>query len=611
MSYKLTVNPYQPGIGTSMSWTSATLINNILTNGVINAGKSIKLYLQRSAIKNNWPLQPHHSNVGTDSAPTPEVGWDTIASWDLAEGNTYVTAYTDNSGAIPSPIFYYRLIAFVDTAGGGVAWNQIDWIPGISTVYVYGAPQWVRMVNPTGSGVAYPSMMDTDFVGNIYICGYFNGTVNFGGTVGTLTATGVDLFIAKYDPTGTITWAKKYGGGGTEQPSALGVDRVTGTIYLATKAVGTVNVGGSDVTAINRNDILLSKYDTNGTFVTQAHFSTAGADAAVIEQVSRIRVDSEGNVYIAGFFTGSCTFHGGIGLEITGGLNFIPSVPPTGSTPPPGFLCTYSQEDSFLTKLDNTFAHIWSKNWNNGGTDFGLGLVIDSSDNPIISGSFQNFINFGGGNILASVNDDAYVAKFSGTDGSFVWAKGLTGGGQDAGNNVAVDSLDNVLLIGYFQSSSFSTGCGSVVKPNGVTNNGFVTLLSGVDGSCAWIKRFASDDFPNGCVAVAADGSEFFTVACTTSGSGTLRILDISGTQNASITTYAGGSVIVKFNAAGLVVWSKAFGGVGATFNVLDAIAGTVNLYFVAYQYGTVDYGNGISTTGNGSGAVALVKLFN
>ena len=66
---------------------------------------------------------------------------------------------------------------------------------------------------PTWSGVAYGttpkfSMVQavaTDASGNVFVTGYFIGTVTFGSTLLTSVGTG-DLFVAKYVPT-TDTWA--------------------------------------------------------------------------------------------------------------------------------------------------------------------------------------------------------------------------------------------------------------------------------------------------------------------------------------------------------------------------------------------------------------------
>ena len=51
--------------------------------------------------------------------------------------------------------------------------------------------------------------MATDPSGNVYITGYFSGSVNFGGA--PLTSSGNDIFLATYASTGKHRWSKGFG----------------------------------------------------------------------------------------------------------------------------------------------------------------------------------------------------------------------------------------------------------------------------------------------------------------------------------------------------------------------------------------------------------------
>src|SRR3954466_12319496 len=63
-----------------------------------------------------------------------------------------------------------------------------------------------------GSGDDIVRSVAADNAGNSYVLGTFNGTVNFnpGGAAVQLTSAGgnADLFLAKYDASGALTWAK-------------------------------------------------------------------------------------------------------------------------------------------------------------------------------------------------------------------------------------------------------------------------------------------------------------------------------------------------------------------------------------------------------------------
>jgi hypothetical protein len=52
----------------------------------------------------------------------------------------------------------------------------------------------------------------TDNSGNIFVTGYFRSTATFGGITFNNFSTLEDIFLVKYDSTGTLLWAKQFGG---------------------------------------------------------------------------------------------------------------------------------------------------------------------------------------------------------------------------------------------------------------------------------------------------------------------------------------------------------------------------------------------------------------
>src|SRR5262245_644926 len=68
---------------------------------------------------------------------------------------------------------------------------------------------WGHKFNANSS--ARPSGVATDAIGDVIVCGYFLGTVNFGGSDLT-SAGGADVFVAAYKSDGTYLWSKRYGG---------------------------------------------------------------------------------------------------------------------------------------------------------------------------------------------------------------------------------------------------------------------------------------------------------------------------------------------------------------------------------------------------------------
>src|SRR5258705_6107415 len=72
--------------------------------------------------------------------------------------------------------------------------------------------QWAKKIGGIGYEVA--KAIAVDAVGNIYITGSFDSTLDFDPGAGgyNLTPTGVeDMFVAKYNQSGSLLWAKRMG----------------------------------------------------------------------------------------------------------------------------------------------------------------------------------------------------------------------------------------------------------------------------------------------------------------------------------------------------------------------------------------------------------------
>lgn len=114
----------------------------------------------------------------------------------------------------------------------------------------------------------------TDSDGNLYIVGRFRKSVTLGGTI-TLTnpSTGTtgDMLVAKYQPDGTIIWAKR-AGGTPHNTFASGNDikihPQTNEVIVLSHSKGPVYYDGELSPAYNGNDeegIILLSYDLDGT----------------------------------------------------------------------------------------------------------------------------------------------------------------------------------------------------------------------------------------------------------------------------------------------------------------------------------------------------------
>jgi len=142
-----------------------------------------------------------------------------------------------------------------------------------------------------------------DAAGNIYVCGSFEGTVNFehpdAPPVTFTSINGPDGFVSKYYPDGHLAWTRifkdsKYGG-----LHHLQLHR-DNQLYLAGGYNGHTDLDpGADsiiVETTNWGDIYTVKFDTDGDMKWVYSFS--GPD---LEGISELTISPEGRVFLMGF----------------------------------------------------------------------------------------------------------------------------------------------------------------------------------------------------------------------------------------------------------------------------------------------------------------------
>ena len=147
-----------------------------------------------------------------------------------------------------------------------------------------GALVWTRIVGTTavdrGQGAAFDSR------GDAYLAG------NTAGTLPTSTnAGGADLFVARYDASGTRTLLKQWGTSGNDGSRDVEVDG-SGNIYVTGTTTGAL--GGQ--TNNGGNDAFVTKLDSSGNVLWTRLFGGVNTDVA-----TALALDAAGNVWIGGY----------------------------------------------------------------------------------------------------------------------------------------------------------------------------------------------------------------------------------------------------------------------------------------------------------------------
>jgi hypothetical protein len=110
--------------------------------------------------------------------------------------------------------------------------------------------------------------------------------------------------------------------------------------------------------------------------------------------------------------------------------------------------------DMFLAKYSGANGgHVWSRALlcTQGGSP--RSIRFDSAKNPLVCGYFYGTCNFGAQTWISAGSWDAFVAKYSST-GTPIWAERFGGTNGDDSYGIAVDSTNYPVITGSFSGSA-------------------------------------------------------------------------------------------------------------------------------------------------------------
>jgi len=155
-----------------------------------------------------------------------------------------------------------------------------------------------------------------DVAGNVLIAGGMAQTIPFGGAAGTLTASGTDAFVAKFDSSLNPLWAHNWGDATTQDMRAIATDS-SGNIFASGLFNGVVTAGGTTLTASGA-DILTMALDSAGNVVSIAKYGdSAGdeSDAIVVNRFASTASGQKDKGVFSGLIAGNVAFSSTITLS--------------------------------------------------------------------------------------------------------------------------------------------------------------------------------------------------------------------------------------------------------------------------------------------------------
>ena len=304
--------------------------------------------------------------------------------------NIYVTGYTD--GGLDTNTNSGRNDAFI------IKYNSS------------GTKQWTKQLGTSsddqGRGVT------TDLSGNIYVT-----RETWGNLYGNTNSGSLDIFLVKYNSSGTKLWTKQLGTSSSDEGRGVTTDS-SGNIYVTGKTGG----GLDGNTSSGGDDMFLVKYNSSGTkqWTKQLGSSEICPVQFVCEEANGVTTDPSGNIYVTGYT------YGGLDGNTNSCDDFL-------------FQCS----DIFLVKYNSSGTKQWTKQLGSSKQEQGKDVTTDSSGNIYVTGTTNGDLD---GN-TSSGGVDIFIIKYN-SSGTKQWTKQLGTSSNDYGRDVTTDSSGNIYVTG-------------------------------------------------------------------------------------------------------------------------------------------------------------------
>jgi uncharacterized delta-60 repeat protein len=476
-----------------------------------------------------------HDNDGTIAGYYVSIDIDPPNLW------TTDTSYT--SSALPKAGHTFHVMA-QDNDGANTSVTSRNF-QVTETTTTPGSLIWAKRAGGTDSDMGYAiSVLSDD---SIVVTGYFSWTATFGpgeeNETVLFSVNREDMFIARYNPNGTLHWARRAGGDHGLAISVLSDDSIVVTGYFSgTATFGTGEVNETVLSSAGWRDIFIARYNLDGT-LSWAKRGGGPSD----DEGCAISVLSDDSITVSGYFggpfEGTATFGPGEGNETV--------------------LSSAGYEDIFIARYNPDGTLHWARHAGGSGADYGYAISVLSDDSITVSGYFHSTATFGLGEVnetaLSSAGDiDVFIARYN-PDGTLHWARHAGGSGADYGYAISVLSDDSIVTSGFFgYAATFGQGEGNETVLSSSGEPDIYIARYNPDGTLNWARRAGGTNYNSGrAISVLSDDS------IVLSGSFYDLVTFGPGEDNETVFSSSGGNdiFIARYNPDGTLHWAKRAGG--------------------------------------------------
>ncbi len=426
-----------------------------------------------------------------------------------------------------------------------------------------------------------------DAVGNSYVYGIFEGSLNFGNAIFLQTQTAVEgYFVAKYAPDGALLWAQKIvapNGGAIysgQNPGGIGTD-AAGNVYISGQLSNvSLDFGGvvlqrSCAGAPMCSDLFVAKYNVDGQvqWVRQA-VGTAGTS----QKATSLVVGTDGTVFLAGNYEGQR-------------LIFDELLSYTGLNTDGMYLARYSPDG---TAISASF-------FDNGNSYSQLEHLAITRQNEVLATGYytDEGLQFGNGISLEPFGSDKnyFIVRYN-AQGEAQKAYNLHSDTYLDLLDVAADTAGHPYVVVDFAANLISGSELVATTPTADDANGILLHLIDSVFSPVVAVQYAGPTYPLANVAVDPH-NRFFVAGYFSDAQLTVGDTMITNQGCDDVLLLGGSNDTLPLN------WARSAGGIGCEA-ILSAYFGRTlatdqlgNLYTVG-SFGDIMQLDGFSKTGNG-----------
>jgi hypothetical protein len=311
---------------------------------------------------------------------------------------------------------------------------------------------------------------------------------------------------------------------GHDTADAVATDSA-GNIFVAGEFTDDLVLGNTTLDSRGSTDTFLIKLSPAGNLLWVASIGSIGPD-----EPAAITVDASGNAYVTGRFSSTADFGG---TRLTARL----------------------KTDMFVAAYAaNNGALLWARGYGSAGTEGGTGIAFTSDNNLVVTGYFQDSIDFGGGALTSAGSYDIVLLSLTPQNGAYRWATRYGRQFSDQPDTLAADAQGRVFIAGHFDSQT-DVGTGTI-QTSGATDS-FIAGYSAQDGHALWARQIGGTGFDVArAVTVTPDGKVVVVGYYGLSGGS----VDFG---NGPVPTYGGADTFLAAyqTTNGALAWSRGYGG--------------------------------------------------